>query len=249
MRWLLAPVLGALVVTALPLSAGAGSAPSRLPDLGVAPLQHMLIQLTAEGRKRLRFTTSIANVGAGPIEVVASRPKLGSEWTGVAQRILRTDGSSSLVSTPDVKLVFVGSSSHGHWHVRGGALYELRRIGGGPKVRTRVKRGFCFFDSNPYRGSLPGAPAKAAYPRVACGKKRARKIAMGISIGWRDDYYWRISGQAMDITSLPIGKYRLVVKVDPRNWFRESNERNNVAWVDLQIGDQLVKVLGRNPRL
>lgn len=40
------------------------------------------------------------------------------------------------------------------------------------------------------------------------------------------------------------------VKVDPRNWFRESNERNNVAWIDFVLSDSLlVKVLGRSPRL
>jgi hypothetical protein len=56
---------------------------------------------------------------------------------------------------------------------------------------------------------------------------------MGVSVGWKDDYYWRIPGQEIDITSLPNGKYRLLVEVDPRNYFRETNERNNVTWVDL----------------
>jgi hypothetical protein len=56
---------------------------------------------------------------------------------------------------------------------------------------------------------------------------------MGVSVGWKDDYYWRIPGQEIDITSLPTGKYRLLVEVDPRNYFRETNERNNVTWVDL----------------
>ena len=59
---------------------------------------------------------------------------------------------------------------------------------------------------------------------------------MGTSVGWKDDYYWRIPGQAMDITALPAGKYRLRVTVDPENWLQESNERNNVTWVDLEIG-------------
>ena len=73
---------------------------------------------------------------------------------------------------------------------------------------------------------------------------------MGTSVGWKDDYYWRIPGQAMDITNLPLGKYRLSVKVDPRNWFRESNERNNLSWIDIEIDDSLtVKVLGRSPKL
>jgi len=112
----------------------------------------------------------------------------------------------------------------------------------------RVKRGFCFYDSNPHRRSLPGAPKNAIYPKDDCGQKHDLRIAMGISPGWRDDYYWRIPGQAMDITGVPSGTYRLFAKVDPRNWIRESNERNNTTWVDLQIGPQLVKVLRRGPR-
>lgn len=241
----------ATFAVALPLSAGGYSAAApRLPDLGVAPLRHMLIEQTADGRRRLRFTTSIANIGAGPIEIVASRPRLGSrEWRTASQRIYRVDGSSHLVRAPGVRLVFVGSPAHGHWHVWGAARYELRRLGGGETVRTHVKRGFCYFDSKPYKLGLPGAPKRLKYPRDACGKKRDVRLAMGISTGWQDDYYWRIPGQEMDITTLPNGRYRLFVKADPRNWFRESNERNNVTWVDLAIDDLQVKVIKSSPRL
>ena len=63
---------------------------------------------------------------------------------------------------------------------------------------------------------LPDAPAKQTYPRDACGKKEELSLAMGISVGWRDDYYWRIPGQELDITTVPNGKYRLFVKADPQ---------------------------------
>ena len=239
--------LGALIVAALPYSAYAGAAP-RLPDLGAAPLEQMLIQTTSDGTRRLRFTTSIANVGAGPLEIVASRTRRGADWKA-AQRIHRADGSTYAVPMQDVQLVFWASEAHGHWHVRGVARYELRRLNDPPRKRTRVKRGFCFFDSRPYRPELPGAPLKESFPRGGCDPKAALELTMGISLGWRDDYYWRIPGQGMDITTLPVGKYRLLVTVDPANWFQESNERNNVTWVDLRIGAQSVKALAHSPPL
>jgi Lysyl oxidase len=134
---------------------------------------------------------------------------------------------------------------------RGGAArYELRPLGDEKPLRIRLKRGFCLYDSTPYELSLPGAPRKGAYPRDGCGMKPDLELAMGISIGWKDDYYWRIPGQDIDITDLPNGKYRLFTKVDPRNWWRESDESNNVTWIDIVIGDSLnVKVLRRSPKL
>jgi hypothetical protein len=237
-------------VLVLPLAAGAGprtSAPT-LPDLGVAPIEHSLLAIGADGTKTLRFTVSIANVGRGPIEIDAARPGLGGRWT-TSQRIFRADGTSFRVATPGAQLVFVGSKEHGHWHIRGAARYELRPLGSAKPVRLRYKRGFCLFDSTPYKLRLEGAPRRSTYPRDDCGKQRDLRLAMGVSVGWKDDYYWRIPGQSMDVTKLPNGKYRLYVKADPRNWFRESNERNNVTWVDLRIGDQIVDVIGRSPRL
>lgn len=150
---------------------------------------------------------------------------------------------------PGVRMVFVGPPGARPLHIYGAARYELRRLGEPKPVRIHVKRGFCLYDRNPYRGSLSGAPTRSTYARDDCGKKRELSLAMGISVGWRDDYYWRIPGQLMDVTTLPKGKYRLTVKVDPRNWFRESNERNNVTWVELAIGERSVKVLRHSKRV
>lgn len=245
MRAALALFFGAFVFVT-PLSVA--SAPARLPDLGVARLETAFMEIAADGKKRLRFTVSIANVGAGPIEVVASRPRRGADWTAW-QQVRRADGSTYRVPLPGVRMVFVGLTEHGHWHIYGAARYELRRLGEPEPVRIHVKRGFCLYDSNLYRRSLPGASSKRAYPRDACGKKRELSLAMGISVGWRDDYYWRIPGQLMDITTLPKGRYRLTVTADPRNWLRESNEGNNVTWVDIQIAERTVKVLRHSKRL
>ena len=52
---------------------------------------------------------------------------------------------------PIVRLVFIGGSEHGHWHIRNAARYELRRLGDGKALRIHVKRGFCLYDSSSYR--------------------------------------------------------------------------------------------------
>jgi Lysyl oxidase len=241
-------LLVACALATLAPSRAAGQPAALLPDLGVAPLQHLTIARTAEGRTLLRFTTKIANVGRGPIEIVASRPAR-TESFSASQRIRRAGGGAFLVRAPGVRMVFVGSPAHGHWHVRRAARYELSRLGDGRVVRIRLKRGFCFYDSDPYRRALPSAPQRASYPRSGCGAKSALRLRMGISVGWLDTYFWRIPGQAFDVTDLPDGRYRLSVKADPRNWFRETNERNNVSWVDLELRDRTVVILRRGPRL
>lgn len=234
----------AVVAGAVSRPSGAAAPTPRLPDLVVAPPRQILIATEFNRRKWLHFTTSIANVGQGAIEVDAARTRSGP-WT-VWQRIVRSDGSSSRVTLPQVRFVYQGSPDHGHWHIHGAARYELWRQGKIAKIRT--KRGFCLYDSSPYRPGLPGASRKSVYPRSGCGTKESRRLDTGVSVGWKDDYFWRITGQRLDVTNLPNGRYRLVNRVDPRNWFRESNDRNNTTWVDLEIGDRIVKVLGRSRR-
>jgi hypothetical protein len=234
-------VIAALLV----VPSRAAGPPPKLPDLVVAPPRQILIGTEFNGRKWLHFTTSLANVGSGPMEIDAAR-SAGKPW-GLWQRIFRTNGTSYRMQLPPhVRLVYQGSPGHGHWHIHGAARYELWRLGKIAKIRT--KRGFCLYDSSEYPPRLPGTPKRAAYPREGCGIRSSLRLRTGVSVGWKDDYFWRITGQQMDVTNLPNGRYRLINRVDPRNWFRETNEKNNTTWVDLVIGDRTVKVVGRSPR-
>ena len=71
---------------------------------------------------------------------------------------------------------------------------------------------------------------------------------MGLSVGWSDQYSWRLPDQYIDITGLTAGRYRLIVVADAGNWFVEGNEANNTTWVDLQLtGKGAPKVLGYGP--
>ena len=58
---------------------------------------------------------------------------------------------------------------------------------------------------------------------------------MGLSAGWGDRYGSKLPDQYIDITGLPDGRYRLRATADASNWFKESDEKNNKTWVDLDV--------------
>ena len=61
---------------------------------------------------------------------------------------------------------------------------------------------------------------------------RARE---GLSPGWTDPYFWTLPDQRLLVNGLDDGVYRLWADADPSGWFRESDERNNLTWVDLRL--------------
>jgi hypothetical protein len=244
----LAVILGAAVLGALPTPAAAAA--PRYPDLGMAPLSNVYLSQTSGGQRQLRFSATIVNVGAGPFELAASRDSTSSAFA-VSQRIYDSDGGSSLVATPGASLFHAGDG-HNHWHVRDLERYELRRLDNGVKVGTSTKSGFCFFDTGPYRQSLPGAPASAVYTGAGCGDESSLSVAMGLSVGWGDTYPWTLPDQFVDVTALDSGKYRLHAEADSAGWFTESSRQNNVTWVDLALtvsrkGTSKIRILGYGP--
>jgi hypothetical protein len=130
---LVAPAVAAL--TALSRPPAATAAADRLPDLGMARLRDLSIDTTAvPGRRLLRFTTVIVNVGAGSFETVGSRPDTSTTQMTVRQRIFNDAGSSRSRRTPAV--MFWAGDGHEHWHVRDVEAYELTRLDNGLRVGT-----------------------------------------------------------------------------------------------------------------
>lgn len=75
---------------------------------------------------------------------------------------------------------------------------------------------------------------------------------MGLSVGWGDQYRWTLPDQYIDVTSLDSGKYRLIAHADPLGWFAESDESNNVTWVDIALtvnrkGNAKIRIIGHGP--
>jgi hypothetical protein len=214
--------------------ARAAAPADRLPDLSMTKPADLRVETTSTGARRLRFTTSIVNIGAGPFETRASRRSTSDSTMGVSQRIHNTVGGTRVHETTEVARY--AGDGHDHWHVQRVAHYELfSPTGAGPVLRRDSKVGFCFFDTNPYRLSLPGAPTSRQYLQSGCGSRSSLFVKNGISVGWSDRYPWNFAWQLIDVTGLAAGEYMLRVSADPKAQFEELIEKNNCNWTRIRI--------------
>jgi len=214
--------------------AEAAAPADRLPDLSMAKPSGLRIETTSGGARRLRLTTTIVNIGAGPFETRASRRSTSDATMNVSQRIYNTAGGTRVHDTNEVAKY--AGDGHDHWHVQNVAHYELyAQTGTGPVLRRDSKVGFCFFDTNAYRLSLPGAPASRQYAQSGCGTKSSLFVKNGISVGWSDVYPAAFAWQWINVTNIPAGEYLLKLTVDPKRQFEESVEGNNCNWTRIRI--------------
>jgi hypothetical protein len=212
----------------------AAASPDRLPDLSMSMPTDIVIQTTSAGVRRLQFTTTIVNIGSGPFETRASRRSTSVPTMLVSQRIYNAAGGTRVHDTSAIARY--AGDGHDHWHVQGVAGYALfAPTGKGPSLRRDAKVGFCFFDTNPYRLSLPGAPSSRVYQQSGCGTRSSLFVKNGISVGWSDRYPWNFAWQWIDITNLPGGEYLLKVTADPNGNFVEEREKNNCNWTRIRF--------------
>jgi hypothetical protein len=242
---LLAATATLMVVLAVAASKPAQAASDRLPDLGMAHPQDLRIAKTSDGRKLLRFSSIVVNVGAGPFELHGQRAAGASTMT-TQQRIFDSaDSTGGYRDVPTPAIMYFGGDGHNHWHVRDLEDFELTRLDNGTLVGTGAKHGFCFFDSSRY-GS--GDPAFYTQQDGACGGgTSATQTMMGLSVGWGDIYQFSLPDQYIDITGLTSGRYRLRATADADNWFLESDNANNFSWIDVQLKANNVRVLAYGP--
>lgn len=253
---LLAAVASVVLGSTLFVSRASGPPPPPLnapvnpiyPDLGMAPLTNLLVGHEADGSDFLRFSATIVNVGSGELLVAAHRSHpVADDWR-VVQRVVDGVGGYSERRT-DATMAYAGDA-HDHWHVAGAEAHQLETVDG-EVVASLVKIGFCFFDNVPYDPALPEAAAEVSHTSAECGTRFDRDVAMGLSVGWGDEYQWYLLGQTVDITTVPDGRYRLRAIADPANWFAEVDETNNDTWtlVDLSSrhGRRIVEVVEQGP--
>jgi hypothetical protein len=238
--------LAAMAVTVVALLVAyppAGAVSDRLPDLGMAHPRNLQIQKTSDGRKLLRFDSIVVNnVRAGPFELHGQLAAGASTMT-TTQRIF--DDAGTYRDVPTAAIMYFGGDGHNHWHVQDLEDFALVRLDNGRKVGTGVKHGFCFFDSFPY-GSTD--PAYYTTSSGACGGgTSATKTMMGLSPGWGDIYQRSLPDQYIDVTGLTSGRYRLIVTADPSDWFLESNNTNNVSWINIQLKASAVSIVRYGP--
>ncbi len=234
-------LLAPLLVVILPTSAAGTQADQTdaLPDLRMRRMTSFSIESTTDDRKLLRFPTVIVNAGSGRFDVRGYRPSTSVSTMTTRQRIYDTEGGHRSVAT-DAVMYFAGDG-HSHWHVRDLNRYNLYRVGGGPRVGTGAKHGFCFYDNTTYNLALPGAPSSPYYR--GCGDSDNLGVMMGLSVGWGDTYSASLRDQYIDVTGLPDGDYRLAAEADASSWFLESDKSNNKAVTVIRIAGSNVTVL------
>jgi hypothetical protein len=207
--------------------APAAAATEAVPDLAMAPLKDFRIQWVG-GRRMMRFTAMMVNIGSGHFEVRGHRTSTAQPMR--VRQIIFTDTSRSTIARTietDAEAMWSGDG-HDHWHVQEMMRYDLW---GSTGTTRGAKVGFCFLDSDPYRLSLPGAPSGPFYRGSWCGNDRnALENRMGISVGWGDEYEWYLAWQWVDITDIPSGTFTLRANVDPYGFFLEERENNQCAW-------------------
>lgn len=199
-----------------------------LPDLwSSAPFELTLGEL--DGRAVIRFTTEINNKGEGDFMVRGStRDGDFSQWIAHADE-------GFTVTPVDVAVVW-GGDTHFHWHIEDVAGYWIEPLDGEPLPgRFDNKIGFCFFDGVDRLSDLAAAPSEPVHLPAGCGSRLDPDLAMGLSVGWGDQYRFDLRGQYIDIEDLPTGQYKLVAEVDPLGLFTEANTANNRAETEFTL--------------
>lgn len=232
--------LGTLLILAHLLSLPVGGTESEepLPDLAVAPLEDFTLEARADGRRLLRFSATIVNLGEAPLEIIGRRTGALSPVMRVTQ-LVAEEGARR--ERPISATMTYSGDGHDHWHVDNVMQYDLWSSDG--EYRASHKTGFCFWDNREHDLSLAGAPAEAVYAARLCGDLRSVSNRMGLSVGWGDRYRHTLAWQWIDITGLPDGEYLVRAVADPAGHFHEHDRDNNCAWTRIGIAGDDAGVL------
>ena len=228
---LVAALAASTLLLPVPVSAGSGDL---LPDAEMAPLFGVELRTSTSGHKHLRFGTIVYNVGDGPLEVRA-RDTPGERMGRVVQAIRQTDDTWRKIVKSDARVFYAGDG-HDHWHIARFNRATLTSLPGTPATDLRLRKiGFCLVDSFTMADPPPGTPEFRAYG--GCGIRASTNVKMGISMGWGDIYSPDTKFQAIDVTGLPAGEYRLCTTTNPKGIWTEkgNNHANNSAWVDIEL--------------
>jgi len=189
------------------------------PDLvAMTPARVRVLQRGAD--RKIIFTTTIANVGKGPLVMQGSTVQTASgPVTQATQVISRTDGTTCT----HVAGFFEFHQTHNHWHINDFASYELRKDDPftGPIAAKSDKVSFCLIDITQLRG-FNG-------PRQVFANCTSQNSTQGISVGFADVYDNFLPEQWIDLDQdpanpVPAGSYFLVNVADPDDLIMETDD-------------------------
>jgi hypothetical protein len=218
-----------------------------LPDLVAVPATELSIHVNKKtGIRRLRFTSSLGNVGLGPIEVRPNQRQPCPVGQHNSTQIIFRDANLNRVYEPLIDTgifrhragCMIYHPMHHHWHFKASAQYVLYDPSAGLQavVAARRKVSFCLRDT----ARLPLRYGFFTYAE-AYGEC-TRRSPQGISVGWMDIYQSFLAGQSLVLPpGLPNGLYCLSTVVDPIDQLLEVNAANNGAVRAFALHDDRVR--------
>ncbi|HUG30198.1 MAG TPA: lysyl oxidase family protein, partial [Candidatus Limnocylindria bacterium] len=228
----------------------AAAVTSKLPDLAVLAPFSFRIEISPTGRRLLRFSTVIVNIGSGPLRMYGYDENDGVASIGdtlkVRQQIRRSDGTWRVRNT--TATMKYAADGHNHFHAVDLQRIKIQNLNH-KTLRNSAKTGFCFLDSYVYGSTKPSRYNSA---NSVCNIAPSKTVPMGISVRWGDIYRSTLAFQWIDITGMPSGDYLIKIIADPP-WrtggrFLESNESNNRGWARIRITKTGVTVISKSAR-
>lgn len=192
------------------------------PDAGLFPEETWFI--SEEGPQTLlRFATVAANIGDGPLDVIAA-PGTGS-GSPTWQRIWTETWHFEDHEAGE----FIYHPTHDHIHFDAFERYRLLDVDGSV-VASSEKVSFCLRDSIRIVDEIPDPTGPMLADSGDCAGQQ-----QVINPGFGDHYHALLDDQWIDITGVAAGEYIVEVTVDPEDRLRESNEENNVGTFPVTI--------------
>ena len=196
------------------------SDPTLLPPNLVAQTPTKVRVLQSYNNRRIIFTSTVGNVGKGPLILSGKTVQTPSgPVTQATQTVWRTDGTTC----DHLAGYFVFHPSHHHWHVNDFAAYELRKDDPftGQLMGKSDKVSFCLIDITQLRGYHG--------PRQVFANCLDQESTQGISVGFADVYDSFLPDQWIDVDEngpnlVPAGDYFLVNVADPDNLILETDD-------------------------
>jgi hypothetical protein len=250
-------------------SARSGSPGQALePDLVVQRPYELYIAKGAN-ETRLRVSNTVANIGAGPLEMTGNgEPCDSGDGRFTVQHVYEDSNDPGSPDYFDRDADLAGANlpagcsryhpQHDHWHFDNFASYRLLSEKTGEVVGGSRKISFCVIDTGQPYPDLPGSPEESWYPQDEGAEfpTCSETSTDGLSIGWEDTYGASLPGQGILITDLKKGSYCLVLETDPADQgtpngvLNESDETNNArdirVW--LRPGKSIVRRVSHDCR-
>lgn len=186
------------------------------PSAGLFPAETWFVEQDGD-RRLLRFATVAANLGEGPLDIIAL-PGEG-ETSQTWQRVWTSNWNFH----DSLSGEFIFHEEHDHVHFDAFERYTLRDTSGAV-VAESEKVSFCLRDSVRLIEDRPPAEGLMLVDDGSCeGQQQV------INPGFGDHYHALLEDQWIDITGVPAGSYEVEIVVDPLDLIIESNEDNNVG--------------------